>query len=45
MHRVASKGVTTRAALDSIEDNNVKELINEAAYAAFYRAVEFGDSY
>ena len=43
MNRVASKGGTTRAALDSMEDNNVKELIKEAAYAAFHRAVELGD--
>ncbi|WP_124979724.1 pyrroline-5-carboxylate reductase [Nonlabens xiamenensis] len=42
MDRVASKGGTTRAALDSMEDNNVKELIKEAAYAAFNRAVELG---
>jgi len=44
MDRVASKGGTTRAALDSMEDNNVKELIKDAAYAAFHRAVELGDS-
>lgn len=43
MDRVASKGGTTRAALDSMEDNNVKELIKEAAYAAFNRAVELGE--
>lgn len=43
MNRVASKGGTTRAALDSMEDNNVKELIKEAAYAAFDRAVELGN--
>lgn len=42
MNRVASKGGTTRAALDSMEDNNVRELIEEAAYAAFNRAVELG---
>ncbi len=42
MDRVASKGGTTRAALDSMDDNNVKELIKEAAYAAFDRAVELG---
>lgn len=42
MNRVASKGGTTRAALDSMEDNNVKEMIKEAAYAAFNRAVELG---
>jgi pyrroline-5-carboxylate reductase len=42
MDRVASKGGTTRAALDSMEDNNVKELIKEAAFAAFDRAVELG---
>lgn len=42
MNRVASKGGTTRAALDSMDDNNVKELIKEAAFAAFNRAVELG---
>jgi pyrroline-5-carboxylate reductase len=40
--RVASKGGTTEAAIDSMEDNNIKELIKEAAYAAFDRAVELG---
>ena len=40
--RVASKGGTTQAAIDSMEDNNVKELIKDAAYAAFDRAVELG---
>lgn len=43
MNRVASKGGTTRAALDSMEENNVKELIENAAYAAFDRAVELGN--
>jgi pyrroline-5-carboxylate reductase len=42
MNRVASKGGTTRAALDSMEDNNIKDLVEEAAYAAFNRAVELG---
>lgn len=45
MNRVASKGGTTRAALDSMDDNNVKELIKEAAYAAFDRAVELGKEF
>ena len=40
--RVASKGGTTQAAIDSMEDNNVKQLIQDAAYAAFDRAVELG---
>lgn len=44
MKRVASKGGTTQAALDSMEENNVKELIKEAAFKAFNRAVELGDS-
>ncbi|WP_305983112.1 pyrroline-5-carboxylate reductase [Roseivirga thermotolerans] len=44
MKRVASKGGTTQAALDSLEDNNVKELIHDAAYAAFNRAVELGQT-
>jgi len=43
MDRVASKGGTTRAALDSMDDNNVKELIKEAAFAAFNRATELGE--
>ncbi|WP_159951088.1 pyrroline-5-carboxylate reductase [Polaribacter septentrionalilitoris] len=42
MEKVASKGGTTRAALDSMEDNNVNELIKDAAFAAFNRAVELG---
>jgi pyrroline-5-carboxylate reductase len=42
MDKVASKGGTTRAALDSMADNNVNELIKEAAFAAFSRAVELG---
>ncbi|MDW7694390.1 pyrroline-5-carboxylate reductase [Flammeovirgaceae bacterium SG7u.111] len=42
MDRVASKGGTTRAALDSMESNNVNRLIIEAAFAAFNRAVELG---
>jgi pyrroline-5-carboxylate reductase len=40
--KVASKGGTTQAAIDSMEDNNVNELIKEAAYAAFDKAVELG---
>lgn len=43
MERVASKGGTTRAALDSMDDNNVEQLIKDAAYAAFNRAVELGE--
>lgn len=43
MDRVASKGGTTRAALDSLEGDNVKESIKKAAYAAFDRAVELGE--
>lgn len=42
MSKVASKGGTTRAALDSMDDNNVNALIQEAAYAAFRRAEELG---
>lgn len=45
MERVASKGGTTRAALDSMDDNNLSELIKEAAYAAFNRAIELGKEY
>ena len=40
--KVASKGGTTQAAIDSMDDNNVKQLIQDAAYAAFDRAVELG---
>jgi pyrroline-5-carboxylate reductase len=40
--KVASKGGTTQAAIDSMEDNDVKQLIQNAAYAAFDRAVELG---
>jgi len=42
MQKVASKGGTTQAALDSMDGNNVNELIKEAAFAAFTRAVELG---
>jgi pyrroline-5-carboxylate reductase len=42
MERVTSKGGTTQAALTSMETNQVKERIKEAAFAAFNRAVELG---
>ncbi|WP_027420611.1 pyrroline-5-carboxylate reductase [Crocinitomix catalasitica] len=42
MDKVASKGGTTRAALDSMDKNNVEDLIKQAAFAAFDRAVELG---
>ena len=42
IERVASKGGTTEAAIESMEDNNVNNLIKEAAFAAFNRAVELG---
>ncbi|MFT6827904.1 MAG: pyrroline-5-carboxylate reductase [Roseivirga sp.] len=42
MKKVASKGGTTQAALDSLDDNNVKQLIHDAAYSAFNRAIELG---
>lgn len=42
IQKVASKGGTTEAAIDSMEDNNVNTLIKDAAYAAFHRAVELG---
>lgn len=42
MRKVASKEGTRQAALDSMNDNNVGELIKEAAFAAFNRAVELG---
>ncbi|GLR19455.1 pyrroline-5-carboxylate reductase [Portibacter lacus] len=43
MEKVASKGGTTQAALDSMHNNRVGELIKEAAFAAFDRAVELGE--
>lgn len=42
MDRVASKGGTTRAALDSMDDSNVNKLIKKAAFAAYNRAIELG---
>ena len=42
MSRVASKGGTTRAALDSMANNKVKAQIKDAAFAAYERAVELG---
>lgn len=43
MDRVASKGGTTRAALDHMAENNVHDMIKDAAFAAFNRAVEIGE--
>ncbi|UKM66256.1 pyrroline-5-carboxylate reductase [Flavobacteriaceae bacterium GSB9] len=40
--RVASKGGTTQAAIDSMVSNNVNQFIQEGAFAAFNRAVELG---
>ena len=42
MNRVASKGGTTRAALDSFEANDLDQKIIEGAIAAYDRAVELG---
>lgn len=42
MDRVASKGGTTRAALDSFEQNNLNKLIQDGAFAAQKRAIELG---
>ena len=42
MNRVASKGGTTRAALDSFESNDVDNKIIAGAVAAYDRAVELG---
>lgn len=44
MNQFASKGGTTQATLDSMEDNNVNQLIKDAAYIAFNRAVELGNN-
>ncbi len=41
--KVASKGGTTEAAIDSMKENDVSKLINQAAFAAFERAVELGE--
>ncbi|MFL1013020.1 pyrroline-5-carboxylate reductase [Flavisericum labens] len=40
--RVASKGGTTQAAIDSMVSNNVNQFIQDGAFAAFNRAVELG---
>lgn len=45
MDKVASKGGTTSAALDSMKSNKVNELIKDAAFAAFNRAIELGEEY
>ncbi|QNL49205.1 pyrroline-5-carboxylate reductase [Olivibacter sp. SDN3] len=45
MRKVASKGGTTQAALESMEENHVKERIKDAAYAAFKRAAELGKEF
>lgn len=45
MKKVASKGGTTQAALDSLAGNNVKQLIKTAANAAFHRAEELGKEF
>ena len=42
MDSVASKGGTTRAALDSFEQNNLNKLIQDGAFAAQKRAIELG---
>lgn len=42
IERVASKGGTTEAAIESMEGNNINALIKKAAFAAFERAVELG---
>ncbi|WP_236970437.1 pyrroline-5-carboxylate reductase [Membranihabitans marinus] len=42
MQRVASKGGTTEAALNTLKNDNVSELIQKAAFAAFNRAEELG---
>jgi pyrroline-5-carboxylate reductase len=43
INKVASKGGTTEAAVDSMKEDNVGELIKKAAFAAFNRAVELGE--
>lgn len=42
MNRVASKGGTTRAALNKLEEEDVHNKIIKGAFAAFERAVELG---
>ncbi|MFC2110033.1 pyrroline-5-carboxylate reductase [Bacteroidota bacterium] len=45
MDMVASKGGTTQAALDSLNNDNVNKHIKNAAFAAFNRAVELGKNH
>lgn len=45
MEMVASKGGTTQAALDSLNANQVNKSIQEAAFAAFERAIELGKNH
>lgn len=42
MKKVTSKGGTTQAALETLDNNKVNKSINEAVMAAFDRAVELG---
>jgi len=42
---VRSKDGNTRAGLDSMQANKLNELITDAAFAAFTRAVELGEEY
>ncbi len=44
MNRVASKGGTTRAGLNSLEETGVKERIKQCSRAAYERAMELGNS-
>lgn len=44
-NNVTSKGGTTAAAINTLEKNNFKEIINEAEIACYNRAIEIGNSY
>ena len=44
INKVCSKGGTTRAAIDTFEDQEVKAKIKKGIFAAYNRAVELGNS-
>ena len=44
INKVCSKGGTTRAAINTFEEENVKAKIKKGIFAAYNRAVELGNS-
>mgnify|MGYP003688238093 CR=1 FL=1 len=44
INKVCSKGGTTRAAIDTFEEQEVKAKIKKGIFAAYNRAVELGNS-